>query len=166
MRSLVLAAAALVSAVPSRTAAQLANRAISVESGISTPFGGRGAAAAAFAVSASRWLDGFDAADLDGVLRVALAAAPETAGRGTAAGVLATVGLRLSLGRAPLRPQVFADVGWARPRRGASDTVAFGLGAALEWFPAPELSVSPRVALRGAGGTLAAEGVLAVAAYF
>jgi hypothetical protein len=166
MRSLLLAAAALVVAVPSRSAAQLANRAISVESGISTPFGGRGAPAAAFAVSASRWLDAFDDGDLDGVVRVALAAAPETAGRGTAAGVLATAGLRLSLGRAPLRPQVFADLGWARPLGRSSDALAFGIGAALEWFPAPELSVSTRVALRGAGAELAAEGVLAVAAYF
>jgi hypothetical protein len=166
MRPLLLAAAALAATVPSRPAAQLANRAISVESGISTPFGGRGAAAAAVAVSASRRLDGFDDADLDGVLRVALAAAPETAGRGTVAGVLATAGLRLSLGRAPLRPQVFADVGWARPRGRSSNTLAFGIGAALEWFPAPELSVSPRVAVRGAGAELAAEGVLAIAAYF
>ncbi len=166
MRSLLVAAAALVAAVPSRSSAQLANRAISVESGISTPFGGRGARAAAFAVSASRWLDGFDGADLDGVARVSLAAAPETGGRGATAGVLATAGLRLSLGRAPLRPQIFADLGWARPRGGSSDTVAFGIGAALEWFPAPELSVSPRLALRGAGADLAAEGVLAVAAYF
>ncbi len=166
MRSLLLAAVVLASAVPSRPSAQLANRAISVESGISTPFGGRGAAAAAFAIAASRWLDGFDDADLEGVVRVALAAAPETAGRGAAAGVLATAGLRLSLGRAPLRPQLFADFGWARPRGRSSDTVAFGIGAALEWFPAPELSVSPRLALRGAGAALAAEGVLAVAAYF
>jgi hypothetical protein len=165
MRLLVLAAA-LTAAVPSRPAAQLANRAISLESGISTPFGGRGAAAAAFAIAASRWLDGFEDADLDGVLRVALAAAPGTAGRGTTAGVLATAGLRLSLGRAPLRPQLFADLGWARPRGRASDTLAFGIGAALEWFPAPELSVSPRLALRGAGADLAAEGVLALAAYF
>jgi hypothetical protein len=166
MRSLLLAIAAAAFAVPSRATAQLANRAISVESGISTPFGGRGAAAAAFAVSASRWLDGFDEGDLDGILRVAYAAAPETAGRATAAGVLATAGLRLSLGRAPLGPQVFADLGWARPRGRSSDAVAFGIGAALEWFPAPELSISPRVALRGAGAALAAEGVLAVAAYF
>ncbi len=170
MRTHLLAAAALALAAPSRSAAQLANHSISGESGISTPFGGRGAAAAAFAVSAARWLDGFDAADLDGVVRVALASAPETAGRGATVAVLATAGLRLSLGRAPVRPQVFADVGWARPHGRSSDAVAFGVGAALEWFPVPELALSPRLAvravLRGAGRDVGAETLLGVAAYF
>ncbi len=164
MRTLLLAAGVLLSTVPSLPRAQLANRAISVESGVSTPLSARGRAAAAFALSAARWLDGFDAADLHGVLRVAWASAPEPDGRGAATGLLATAGLRLSLGRAPLRPQLLADLGWARLR--GADRVAFGMGAGLEWFPVPDLSVSARAARRGAGAELAAEGVLAFAGYF
>jgi hypothetical protein len=44
--------------------------------------------------------------------------------------------------------------------------VAFGLGAALEWFPVPDVSVSARAALRAAGADLRAEGVIGFAAYF
>ena len=165
MRATFLAAAAVLSASPSLAAAQLANRAISVESGVSTPLQGRGPAAAAFAVSASGWIDGFEEGDLEGVFRVAFASAPETTGR--ASTVHATAGLRWSLGRAPLRPQLFADLGWARLRGGtASDRVAFGLGAGLEWFPALDVSVSARASLRVAGPDLAAEAVVGVAAYF
>ncbi len=164
MRPLLLAAIASAAALPSLAHAQLSNRAISVESGLSTPVNGPGPAAAAFALSASRWLEGWDGADLDGVLRVAFAAEPETTGRGATRGLLATAGLRLSLGRAPLRPQLLADLGWSRLR--GSDRLALGLGAALEWFPAPDLALSARAALRGAGTDVAAEGTLAVAAYF
>jgi hypothetical protein len=162
-----LLAAALLAASPSLVAAQLANHGISVESGLSTPIGRRGPAAAAFALAASGWLEGFEGGDLEGVLRVALASAPETPGRAPAGGVVATAGLRLSLGRAPLRPQLLAELGWGRYRGGAaSDRVAFGVGAGLEWFPAPDVSVSARAALRGAGAELSAEAVLGVAAYF
>jgi hypothetical protein len=167
MRLLHLAAAAVLSAAPFPSAAQLANRSISLESGFSTPVGGRGPAAAAFAVSASAWLESFAAGDLEGTVRVAFASAPETTGRGATAGVLATAGLRLSLGRAPLRPQLFADLGWARLRDpAASDRLALGVGAGIEWFPAPELSISTRAALRAAGGDPAVEAVLGLAAYF
>ncbi|HET8542858.1 MAG TPA: hypothetical protein VFL83_23500 [Anaeromyxobacter sp.] len=166
MRATVLAAALVLSALPTPAAAQLANHAISVESGVSTPLHGRAAPGAAFALSATAWIDGFDRGDLEGVLRVALASAPQTVGRASTA-VLATGGLRLSLGRAPLRPQLFADLGWARLRGGtAGDRVAYGLGAGLEWFPVPDLSVAARAALRGAGAALGAEGVLGLAAYF
>ncbi len=167
MRLPILAAAAVLSAAPSLPAAQLANRAIALESGLSTPLGSRGPPAAAVAFSASSWLEGFDGGDLEGVLRVAFASAPQTNGRAAAAGLVATAGLRLSLGRAPLRPQLLADLGWARLRPGTpSNRIAFGLGAGLEWFPVPDLSVSARAALRGAGADVAAEAVLAVAAYF
>jgi hypothetical protein len=44
--------------------------------------------------------------------------------------------------------------------------VAYGLGAALEAFPAPGLSISARVAWRGVGGAHAAEVVVATAVYF
>ncbi len=164
MRSL-LAAAALLSATPSVATAQLANRSISLESGVSTALGTPGPAVAAFAISASRWLEGLGRGDLDGVLRVSYASAPRTTGRGPAGAVVATAGLRLSLRPAPLRPQLLADLGWAR-LRDASSRLAFGLGAALEWFPVPDVSVSARAGLRGAGTAMAGEGVLAFAAYF
>lgn len=166
MRALFLSAATVLSSFPSLAGAQLSNRSISVESGLSTPLAGGGAAFAALAASAATWLDGFEAGDLEGVLRVALASAADTEGRAAAGGVVATAGLRLSLGGAPLRPQAFAELGWARLRGPASDRIAFGLGAGLEWFPAPDLSLAARAAVRGAGGALAAEAVLAIAAYF
>ncbi len=166
MRPLPLLAAAALCTAPSLAAAQLSNWAISVESGLSAPLGSSAPAAAAFAIAASGWLDGLDAGDLDGVLRVCSSSVPETAGRASDA-LAATGGFRLSLGRAPLRPQLLAEVGWARVRGGApSDRLAWALGAALEWFPAADLSLSARAALRGAGADLSAETVLGLAAYF
>lgn len=159
MRATLLAAAALAAAPPA--VAQLANHAISLETALSAPLGSRGGASAGLAIAASRWLDGFARGDLEGVLRVALASAGETGGRGAA--VAATAGLRLSLGRAPLRPQLLADLGWART---GGDRVAWGLSAGLEWFPATDVSLAARAALRGAGAALAAEGALGISAYF
>jgi len=166
MRTTLLALAAASSLLATPAAAQLSNRAISLESGISAPLQG-GAAGGAFALSATGWLDGGRLGDLDAVARVAVASAPETGGRAAAAAVSATVGLRLSLGHAPLRPQLFADLGWARlGGEAGGDRLAFGLGAALEWFPTPDLSLAARGGLRGTGAALAAEAVAALSAYF
>jgi hypothetical protein len=167
MRARPLLAAAVLCAVPSAATAQLANHSISVESGLSAALGGGGPAAATVALAATRWLEGLDRGDLDGVLRVALGSAPRTAGRAASSALAATAGLRLSIGRAPLRPQLLADLGWARLRgAAAASRIAWGLGAALEWFPAPDVSLSARAALRGAGVDAAAEGALGLAAYF
>jgi len=167
MRTTLLALAASSSLLATPAAAQLANRAISLESGISAPLQGGGAAGGAFALSATGWLDGGRHGDLDAVARVAVASAPETGGRAAAGAVSATVGLRLSLGRAPLRPQLFADLGWARlGGEAGGNRLAFGFGAALEWFPAPDLSFAARGGLRATGAALAAEAVAALAAYF
>ena len=167
MRLPVLAAAAVLAAAPRPASAQLASRSISLESGLSTPLAGRGEPSAAVAVAASAWLDDVDVGTLDGVVRVARASAPETPGRAAATGIAATAGLRLSLGRAPVRPQLFADLGWSwlRGSDGYDDALAFGVGAGVEWFPATDVSLSARAALRGAGSDAAVEAVLALAGY-
>jgi len=167
MRLPLLAAAALLAGTPALARAQLAPRAVSLESGLSTPLSARGAPTAALAVSASAWLDDLELGTLDGVLRVARASAPETPGRAAAAGLAATAGLRLSLGRAPVRPQLLAELGWSWLR--AADSrggLAFGLGAGVEWFPATDVSLSARAAIRAAGPAAAADGLVALAAYF
>jgi hypothetical protein len=156
------AAATVLAAAPA--AAQVANHGIAVESGISTPLAGGGAPQAGFAASASLWLEG----DVEGVARVAWGSAAQTGGRGASSTVSGTLGVRVQLGRGSLRPQVFADAGWARLDAGgiASDRSAFGVGAALEWFPAAEVSVAPRVAVRMLGSEARAEVGLALCAYF
>jgi hypothetical protein len=166
MRPTLLALAASSSLLASPAAAQLANRAISVESGLSAPLQGGGGAGGTLALCAAAWLDGGRGGDLEAVARVAIGSAPGTGGRVAAEALSATVGLRLSLGAAPVRPQVFADLGWAGIGGAGADRLAFGLGGGLEWFAAPDLSLAARGALRGAGAARAAEGVLAVAAYF
>ncbi len=168
MRLPPVAAAALLAASPALASAQLASRSISLESGLSTPLAGRGSASAGLALAASAWLEDLDVGSLDGVLRVAWSYARETPDRAAADGFAATAGLRLSLGRAPVRPQVFADVGWSWWLRGTGpgDGLALGVGAGIEWFPATDVSVSARAALRGTGSDAAGEGVLALAAYF
>ena len=168
MRLPLLAAAALLVASPTPAFAQLASRSISLETGLSTPVAGRGPASAALALAASTWLADLDVGSLDGVLRVAWSSARETPDRAAADAFAATAGLRLSLGRAPVRPQLFADLGWCWWLRGsgAGDGLALGLGAGVEWFPATDVSISACAALRGTGSDAAGEGVLALAAYF
>jgi hypothetical protein len=159
---IVLAAAAALAAGPA--SAQLSNHGIAVESGISSPIGKGGAPSATFALTASAWLEG----DLEAVARVSYRSAPETAGRGAASAVTGTAGLRLSLGHGPVRPQVFLDAGWARLEAGGAVASggALGIGAALEWFPASDFSVAPRIAFRLAGGDPSLEVMLALGGYF
>jgi hypothetical protein len=164
MRLLPVAALAVVlTATPA--AAQLSNHGIAVESGLSGAAGGRGAPAPAFALSASTWLEG----DVDAFARIAYASAAETVGRAAVPALTGTVGLRLSLGHAPLRPQVFVDAGWARIPVGGglvADRGALGAGVALEWFPAGDFSVAPRAAIRTTGAEPVLELGLVVGGYF
>jgi hypothetical protein len=155
-------AAAALAAFPA--AAQVSNHGIAVESGVSAPLGSRSAPALAAALSASTWLDG----DVEGTARVAWGAAAATDGRAAASFLSGTVGLRVSLGRGAVRPQVFAEAGWARVEADglASDRAAFGAGAALEWFPAADVSLAPRVAIRAVGGEARAEVGVALGVYF
>jgi hypothetical protein len=157
-----LAAAAALAAGPA--SAQLSNHGIAVESGISSPLGRGGAPSAAFALTASAWLEG----DLEAVARVAYRSAAETGGRAAASAVTGTVGLRLSLGHESLRPQVFLDAGWARLEADGvvASGGAFGVGTALEWFPASDFSIAPRISFRLAGGEPALEVMLALGGYF
>ncbi len=164
MRALqVLSAIVLLSLAPPALA-QLRNRSISIESGISAPLSVPAHANPALALTATAWLDG----SAEAVFRVGLGAAPETAGRAAAAVVSGTAGLRVSLLPEPLRPQLGVELGWARVRgtEGAADRLALGATAGLEWFPARDLSVTARAALRGAGPALSFELVLALTAYF
>jgi hypothetical protein len=156
------AAAAALAALPA--SAQLSNHGIAVESGISSPLGKGGAPAATFALSASAWLEG----DLEAVARVSYRSAAETGGRAAASALAGTVGLRLSLGHSPVRPQAFLDAGWSRLDAGGdvASGGAFGVGAALEWFPASDFSVAPRVAFRLARGEPSLEVTLALGGYF
>ncbi len=157
-----LASAALLGAVPA--AAQVSNHGIAVESGLSAVLARGAGLGATFAASASTWLEG----DVEAVLRFSRGSAAETGGRAAVPFATGTLGLRLSLGHAPVRPQIFLDAGWARLGSGgtASDRVAFGAGAALEWFAAGDLSIAPRAALRVAGGEASLEVTLAFGGYF
>lgn len=157
-----LAAAAALAAGPS--SAQLSNHGIAVESGISSPLGKGGAPSATFALSASAWLEG----DLEAVARVAYRSAAETGGRAAASAATGTVGLRLSLAHGPVRPQVFLDAGWARLEADGdvASGGAFGVGAALEWFPASDFSIAPRISYRLAAGVPSLEVMLALGGYF
>jgi hypothetical protein len=157
-----LAAAATLAAGPA--SAQLSNHGIAVESGISTPLGKGGPPSATFALTASAWLEG----DLEAVARLSYRSAPQTGGRAAASAVTGTAGLRLSLGHGPVRPQVFLDAGWARLEEdgAVASGGAFGVGAALEWFPASDFSLAPRIALRLAGGDRSLELMLALGGYF
>lgn len=164
MTPLRIALALAVAAAAPSAAAQLSNHGIALESGISHPLGASGRPAATFAVSASTWIDG----DLEGFARVAFSSAGGTEDRGAVPALAGTVGLRLSPGHGTVRPQLFAEGGWARVEgeRGASSRATFGLGGALELFPALDLSVSARAALRVTGGAPAIEAVLGVGGYF
>jgi hypothetical protein len=121
-------------------------------------------AAASAALAATTWIAG----DVEAVGRVALASAPGTSDRAAARAWSGTLGLRLSLSTGRLRPQLGADLGWGRVGGSAGEggALVLGLGAGLEAFPARDLSVSVRGALRGAGTALSLDAALAVAAYF
>lgn len=162
MRTARTAVTALVLAAAAPASAQLSTRSIALESGVSVPADGRQGALASFALSASSWLD----ADAEAVARVALRSEPRTDGRGSAPALCATAGARLSLGPDPLRPQVQLEVGWLRARGGGAQGFAIGIGGGLEWFPARDLSLAARVALRGRPEALGLEASLAAAAYF
>ncbi len=164
MRATHVLAAAVLLAAASPAAAQLRNRSISAESGVSAPLAHGAGAQPAFALAATAWLDG----PAEAVFRLAFGADAHTGGRAPDTSLSGTVGIRLSLSPDPLRAQLGFELGWARVRGPAAsvDRFAFGGVAGLEWFPARDLSVAARVALRGAGSALSAELALALAAYF
>lgn len=157
--------AAAVAIVAPRAAAQLSNRSISVEAGLSAPVRAGAGCGDTLALVATGWLDG----ELEAVARVARWSGPRTGGRAAdAGGWTGTGGLRLSLLPEPLRPQLSVEAGWARlgGPDGPRDAFALGAGAGLEWFPARDLSAAIRVALRGAGTARRVEGVVGLTAYF
>jgi hypothetical protein len=165
MTSLRIAVALALAAAAVPAAAQLSNRSIAVESGLSAPLRAGEPDGAALALTATRWLDG----ELEAVARVAIRAGPRTGGRGSdGVGYSGTAGLRLSLLPEPLRPQVSIELGWARVDgpAGPADRLALGAGIGLEWFAVRDVSVAARGALRGAGGAATLEVVLGAAAYF
>jgi hypothetical protein len=144
--------------------AQLANHSIAVESGVSAPVSGGAGAGLALALSATAWIHG----PLEAVVRVGKAAAPETAGRRPAAAVTGTAGLRASLLPDPLRPQLGLELGWVRVdgARAGADRMVLGVEAGLEWFPARDVALAARGALRSVGSALSLDLVLGAAAYF
>jgi hypothetical protein len=164
MRASTIAAAVLALAAASPATAQLQNRSLAFESGISAPLSSEGGGRPAFALAAAAWIEG----SLEVTARVAVATAAETAGRAPVTTASGTAGLRASLLPDPLRPQLGVEVGWARVAApaGAEDRVAFAATAGLEWFPVRDLSIAARAALRGAGGALSVELTLGAAAYF
>jgi hypothetical protein len=163
MRAHAAVAAALL-AVASPAGAQLQNRSLALESGISAPLSPAAAGHAAVALAATAWLEG----SLDLTARVAFAAAAQTPGRAPVTTACGTAGLRASLLPDPLRPQLGLELGWARVAHAAAteDRLAFAATAGLEWFPRRDLSFAARTALRGAGGALSLELTLGAAAYF
>jgi hypothetical protein len=157
--------AALLLAAASPAAAQLSNRSISVESGLSAPVTPSRAAGLGLAVAATAWLEG----PVEVVVRVGTGAAGEPVGRTAVRALSGTAGLRVSLLPDPVRPQLGVEVGWARvagPSGAAGDRLSCAVTAGLEWFPARDLSLAARGALRGFGRALSAELALAAAAYF
>jgi hypothetical protein len=165
MRTTRLLVPALLLAAAAPAAAQLSNRSISVESGLSTPLAASRGAAPALALAAAAWLDG----PVEAVARVGAGVAAEPGGRAAARALSGTAGLRVSLLPDPLRPQLGVEVGWARVSAAsgaADDRLAFGVTAGLEWFPARDLALAVRGALRGFGRALSGELALAATAYF
>jgi hypothetical protein len=156
--TLVLAAAVVL--IPGPALAQLSTRSIAVESGASVVGGARHGA---LALAATTWLDG----DLDAVVRLAHGSAPGPEDR-AADTVSGTLGLRLSLSPDPIRPQLCAEIGWARIRRdrGWEDRAVAGLVAGIEAFPVRDLSIALRAGARVAGSDVALEATLGVAAYY
>jgi hypothetical protein len=159
---LLVAAVLVLSASPA--AAQLRNRSIALEAGLSAPFDAPGGERPAVALAATVWLEG----SAEAVARIAYAAASQPEGRATAAVVAGTAGVRVSLLPDPLRPQLGLEIGWARWSAAGrtEDRLALGATAGLEWFPARDLSVAARAALRGFGREPSLELVVAAAAYF
>ncbi len=160
MRVLLAVTAAAAVLLPAASAAQLSHRSIALEAGITGEPGERGGVAGAAALCATAWLDG----PAEAFVRLALGSARATGGRGADAWS-GTVGVRLSAGSGPIRPQAEAGAGWARSG-GGGDRFAWSLGAGLEWFPALDLSLALRAGIRGAGGAAAAEAAVAATAYF
>jgi hypothetical protein len=158
-----VAAVALAAAAPA--AAQLSNRSIALESGISTPLHAGEGVVGGLALVATTWLDG----DLEAVARLAFGAGARTADRAAAGDAwTGTAGVRLSLAPEPLRPQVTLEVGWRRwiSPDGATGAFALGGGLGLEWFAARDLSLALRCAMRGAGGAPELEASIGAAVYF
>jgi post-segregation antitoxin (ccd killing protein) len=166
-------AAVLLAAASARASAQLSNRSIAVEAGVSAPASAGAPSAEVLAVAATAWLDG----ELEAVARLARWAEARTPGRAAdgdpaddagRGGWIGTAGLRLSLLPEPLRPQLWIEAGWARLERpeGPADRLALGAGAGLEWFVARDLSVAARCAVRGAGRWRRLDAVVGLAAYF
>jgi hypothetical protein len=164
MRASTTLAAAVLLAVATPAAAQVRNRSVSVESGVSAPLSRLGAGGGTFALGATSWLEGA----VDATARVAFSAAPRTGGRASAPSASGTAGVRLSLLPDPLRPQLGLELGWARVAgpAGGEDRVAFAVAAGLEWFPARDLSITTRAALHGAGRAASLELTLSLGAYF
>jgi len=162
MRALHLLAALTLLAAASPAAAQLANRSISVESGVSLPLAARAAAGPVFGLASTVWLDG----EVEAVFRLGFGADAHTGGRAPASALAGTAGLRLSLLPDPVRPQLGIELGWGWDGGRGGSRVAYGVGAGLEWFPARDLSMAARVALRGVGAALSTELALAATAYF
>lgn len=163
MRALQVLALLLVSVAPPALA-QVSPRAISLESGVSAPLGRGSGAHAPLALSAALWLEG----SVEVVLRMATGSAPRTA---SAEGVdwhAGTAGLRWSLAPGPLRPQLFAELGWAVAGEAGRARPVGGAGVGLEWFPARDVALAATTALRrapdGAGWRL--DTTAGVAAYF
>lgn len=161
MRVLLAVTAAAAVLLPAAAAAQMSHRSIALEAGIAGELGGKGRGAGAAGLCATAWLDG----PAEAFARLSLGSARATGGRG-ADFWSGTVGVRLSAGSGPVRPQVEAGAGWARIGGGGSDRIAWSLGAGLEWFPALDLSLALRAGIRGAGGAAAAEAAVAATAYF
>ena len=163
MRSLAAVTIASALAVPGVVEAQLSRRSVALEAVISADARSQREVAAGAALRATAWLEG----PVEAIARVALGSARETGGRATAV-LSGTIGLRLSRGTGPLRPQFQAEVGWAREAEVGSGRhrPAWGIGAGLEWFPALDRSFALGTALRRAGGGVSVELGAAVAAYF
>ncbi|WP_242372068.1 hypothetical protein [Anaeromyxobacter sp. SG26] len=140
--------AALAAASPA--AAQLSNRSISVESGLSWPAGGAARVSLPVAIAATAWLDG----PFEAVARLGFGSAPEPSGRGTVRRVEGTAGLRWSPGTDALRPLLQLELGWSHAGwdpAGASGLSA-AAGAGLEWFAHRDLALGARAGLRRVPG--------------
>lgn len=153
----------VVAAAPA--AAQLSNRSISAEAGVSVPARRGSGSAETIALAATAWLDG----ELEAVARVAWWNAPRTADRAAdGGGWVGTAGLRMSLLPDPLRPQLWVEAGWLRRETplGPRDRIALGAGAGLEWFAVRDISLAVRCTIRGAGTDQRVDVAAGFAAYF
>jgi hypothetical protein len=164
MRALLVLSPALVLTAATPAAAQLSNRSIAVETGVSAPLAASAGAGPALAVAAAAWLEG----PVEAVARVGIGVAAESRGRTAARALSGTAGLRVSLLPDPLRPQLGVEVGWARVEAatGAEDRFAYAATAGLEWFPTRDLGLAARAGVRGFGRALTGELALAAVAYF